>query len=113
MAYTDNKAKGRDSLADLNNPKADLQSDARLSAPASNQEQETDRGVKTVNPDSNKFDSGNQVKVGPNTMGTGTLKDPLNSYQNKTYPAVVNPDPVADRTGNNKAAGRNIGRPKL
>src|SRR6185312_11532306 len=109
MAYSSKKAPGRDSLADLTNPKSDLQSDAKVSGKESNQEQFTGKGTRTVAPSTSgglgkrytdvTRESGNQVQLAKNEKGTSDLKDPLNAYRSKIYPAVQNPDPIKNRSG--------------
>lgn len=110
MAYDSNKAPGRDAdqtdTTDFNAP----------SKTASNQERMTGTGarrqmVSTGNEDAPTFKGkqrvvGNQVKMSANPYGSDTLKNPLNTYKRRDYPAVSNPDPVKNRTGNNKAPGR-------
>lgn len=89
----------------------------------SRQEQFTGDGVRTVKPNTQSVDGKRYtdttrtlpqyLKVGPNTQGTGTLKNPLNAYQRKVFPAVADPDPIKDRTANNKAPKRDLGKPRL
>jgi hypothetical protein len=116
MAYSTPKSPGRDSVAQQTNAKADLQNDAKKSSgKASNQEQFTNRGTRPVQPTTGGkgmryMDTdrqiGSRVQFAKNEKGTSDLKNPLNSYRAKIYPAVQNPDPVKDRSGVNKAPGR-------
>lgn len=122
MSYDSNKA----SLADANN--TDTTDKEPLGPMASNQEQSTGTGVRTVSIDTSGSSAigytstqrklSNQLQMGPNGKGTATLKDPLNSYASKVYPAVANPSArQPDSEGGqyaNKAAGRNVnGSPNL
>lgn len=122
MGYADKKAPKRDSLSDMTNPKSDLNSDVKLRGNASKQEQSTGRGAKREAVTSKNAERtgytgadrvvGNLAKIGPNTKGTDTLKDPLNAYRSKTMPAVENTDPKPNRTNSTKAPGRNTGKPR-
>jgi hypothetical protein len=83
----------------------------------SNQEQYTGTGVKAgpkPSPSSGrKFidetsrEYGNQLQFSANPYGTGTVKDALNAYKQKTKPAAVNPGPDGRSLGvTRKAPGR-------
>lgn len=117
MSYSSKKAPGRDSVADLTNAKSDLNKDVKVSGKESNQEQFTGTGARSVTPSATSGGAGKRysevdrevgtrVQMATNSKGSTTLKDALNTYRSKTYPAVQNPDPVKDRSGVNKAPGR-------
>lgn len=118
MAYDSNKA-ALSTEPDTSEGPSDKPS---LGPLQSNQERATGDGARTVAVTTSDVDGvgytstqrklGNQVMVGPNTKGTGTLKDPLNSYASTFYPAASNPS-GQDLAGNRKAAGRNTGKPSL
>jgi hypothetical protein len=111
--YSTKKAPARKNLSD---PKAALQSDVKAGgSKQSNQENFTGTGTKTIRPatsggagkrysDTDR-EIGTRVQFADNTKGTNSVRNPLNSYRVRVYPAVVNPDPQS-RRGVNKAPGR-------
>jgi hypothetical protein len=113
MAYSKTKAPTR---ANLSNPASALRADAKPSGRESNQEQFTARGTKTVKPSGSggagkrysdvDREVGTRVQFADNQKGSATLKDALNTYRQRLYPAVKNADRVANRSGVNKAPGR-------
>jgi len=116
MSYSSKKAPGRQSVADLTNANSQ-KSSIKASGKESNQEQFTGTGSKSVKPAAvsggagkrySEVDRevGTRVQMAQNGKGSGTLKDALNTYRSKTYPAVQNPDGVRNRSGVNKAPGR-------
>jgi hypothetical protein len=113
MAYSTQKSPKRANLSDT---KAALQSDVKAGgSKQSNQEHFTGTGTKTIRPatsggagkrysDTDR-EIGTRVQFADNTKGTNSVRNPLNSYRVRVYPAVVNPDPQS-RRGVNKAPGR-------
>jgi hypothetical protein len=112
VAYSKTKAPLR---ANLSNPKNALQSDIKIAGKESNQEQFTGRGIKAVTLTSGgpgkhyretDREIGTRVQFAENQKGSSTVKDPLNTYRVRIYPAVKNPDPVQNRSGVNTAPRR-------
>jgi hypothetical protein len=112
MAYSSQKSPRHANLA---NPATALQKDAKASGKESNQERFTGTGSKSVKPSGSggagkrysdtDREIGTRVQFADNQKGSTTVKDALNTYRQRLYPAVKNPDPQS-RSGVNKAPGR-------
>ena len=94
MGYMDKKAMQRDSVSDMTHPVADTRGDlSGVAKPESNQVQFKSGGPQAVSVASS-HEVGNQLRIGPNTKGTGRRGVPTAvavGGKDSTKPAVENP----------------------
>lgn len=95
MGYMDNKAPGRGSSSET------VEDLKPSSATGSNQQKNQAVPKRTVAINTATHNSGNQVRVGGNTKGTGEMKNPLNSYRKTVIGTAPDGSP---RTSNKVAA---------